>query len=134
MENGEKRRREVKNSRGGGKDGKAGGRARSTTRFPGSLITGFPRIFLKPSPSLVIEAHVLKTFISHLKEKPPSESDTSASQETVQESIMAVDETINNLIKELKQERKSHHKVKPCGTFKGLCGQFNLPSNLFCRR
>ena len=24
---------------------------------------------------------------------------------------MAVDETINNLIKELKQERKSHHKV-----------------------
>lgn len=25
---------------------------------------------------------------------------------------MAVDETINNLIKELKQERKSHHKVR----------------------
>lgn len=24
---------------------------------------------------------------------------------------MAVDETINNLIKELKQERKTHHKV-----------------------
>ena len=122
MGNGEKGRREVKNSRGGGKDGKdgkAGGRARSTTRFPGSLITGFPRISLKPSPSLFIMAGVLKTFISHLKEKPPSESDTSASQETVQESIMAVDETINNLIKELKQERKSHHKVKPCGTFKG---------------
>lgn len=65
-------------------------------------------------------ANFLKAFISHLEEKPPSESDTSASQETVQESIMAVDETINNLIKELKQERKSHHKVKPCGTFKGL--------------
>lgn len=135
MGNGEKGRREVKNSRGGGKgDGKAGGRARSTTRFPGSLITGFPRISLKPSPSLFIMAGVIKTFISYLKEKPPSESDTSASQETVQESIMAVDETINNLIKELKQERKSHHKVKPCGTFKGLCGQFNLPSDLFCRR
>lgn len=106
----------------------------STTRFPGSLITGFPRISLKPSPSLFVMASVLKTFISHFKEKPPSESDTSASQETVQESIMAVDETINNLIKELKQERKSHHKVKPCGTFKGLCGQFNLRSDLFCRR
>ena len=34
------------------------------------------------------------------------------SHEAVQESIMAVDETINNLIKELKQERKSHHKVR----------------------
>ena len=46
------------------------------------------------------------------KEKPPSQSETAASHEAVQESIMAVDETINNLIKELKQERKSHHKVR----------------------
>ena len=50
----------------------------------------------------------MKYFIS---EKPPSQGETVVSHEAVQESIMAVDETINNLIKELKQERKTHHKV-----------------------
>jgi len=53
---------------------------------------------------------VLNHFIS-ISEKPPAPSETTVSHEAVQESIMAVDETINNLIKELKQERKSHHKV-----------------------
>ena len=48
-------------------------------------------------------------------EKPPSQRETQVSHEAVQESIMAVDETINNLIKELKQERKIHHKV--CNNF-----------------
>jgi len=33
------------------------------------------------------------------------------SPENVHDSIMAVDETINNLLKELKQDRKAHHRV-----------------------
>ena len=44
-------------------------------------------------------------------DKTPSEAEEDHSPETVQESIMAVDETISNLLKELKQDRKSHHKV-----------------------
>ena len=51
------------------------------------------------------------TQMSHITEKPARKRESSVSHEAVQESIMAVDETINNLIKELKQERKSHHKV-----------------------
>ncbi|KAL9954875.1 hypothetical protein ACROYT_G042460 [Oculina patagonica] len=56
---------------------------------------------------LIIERR-LKAHIAN--EKPPSQGATTVTHEAVQESIMAVDETINNLIKELKQERKSHHK------------------------
>ncbi|XP_068729598.1 centromere-associated protein E-like isoform X2 [Montipora capricornis] len=56
---------------------------------------------------LIVERR-LKAHI--VNEKPQSQSETPVSHEAVQESIMAVDETINNLIKELKQERKSHHK------------------------
>lgn len=55
-------------------------------------------------------------FFSFGAEKPASQRQTQVSHEAVQESIMAVDETINNLIKELKQERKTHHKV--CNNFK----------------
>lgn len=58
-----------------------------------------------------IRWNYLKDISYLILEKPPTPSETTVSHEAVQESIMAVDETINNLIKELKQERKSHHKV-----------------------
>lgn len=67
------------------------------------------RLFLCRSLEIRIKRLPSKLFTS---EKPPSKGETTVSHEAVQESIMAVDETINNLIKELKQERKSHHKVR----------------------
>lgn len=66
-------------------------------------------LFLCRSLEIRIKRLPSKLFTS---EKPPSKGETTVSHEAVQESIMAVDETINNLIKELKQERKSHHKVR----------------------
>lgn len=66
-------------------------------------------LFLCHSLEIRIKRLPSKLFTS---EKPPSKGETTVSHEAVQESIMAVDETINNLIKELKQERKSHHKVR----------------------
>lgn len=67
------------------------------------------RLFLCRLLEIRIKRLPSKLFTS---EKPPSKGETTVSHEAVQESIMAVDETINNLIKELKQERKSHHKVR----------------------
>ena len=75
----------------------------------GTQILAQDSLFLCRSLEIRIKRLPSKLFTS---EKPPSKGETTVSHEAVQESIMAVDETINNLIKELKQERKSHHKVR----------------------
>lgn len=81
----------------------------SNSRTRLSFFLSFSFLFLCRSLEIRIKRLPSKLFTS---EKPPSKGETTVSHEAVQESIMAVDETINNLIKELKQERKSHHKVR----------------------